>query len=76
MFGCVIPVRSVLTWAAVCSQVAVTVALSCGAAVHATVIVIGAGVGPGISQPGLGSRLPNVQQTWPGRMGHITVNTD
>lgn len=48
------------TWAAVCCQVAVAVAIACSAAVDAAVIVVGAGVGPCVSQPGLSGRFPNV----------------
>lgn len=41
------------TWSAVCCQVAVTVAVACSAAVDAAVVMVGAGVGPCVSQPGL-----------------------
>lgn len=53
------------TWAAVRGQIAVAVAVACGAAVDAAVVVVGAGVGPCVGQPGLGGRLPDVQQTGP-----------
>lgn len=53
------------TWTAVRCQVAVTVAIAGSAAVDAAVIVVGAGVGPRVRQPGLGGRFPNVQQTGP-----------
>lgn len=48
------------TWAAVCCQVAVAVAIACSAAVDAAVVVVGAGVGPCVSQPGLSGRFPDV----------------
>lgn len=56
------------TWAAVCGQIAVAVAVARGAAVDAAIVVVGAGVGPRVSQPGLGGRLPDVQQTGPVEM--------
>lgn len=61
-FGCClgIEVPTLHTWAAVCCQVAVAVAIACCAAVDAAVVVVGAGVGPCVSQPGLGGRFPNV----------------
>lgn len=51
------------TWAAVRGQIAVAVAVAGGAAVDAAVVVVGAGVGPCVGQPGLSGRLPDVQQT-------------
>ena len=64
-----------LTWTAVCCQVAVTVAVAGGAAVDAAVVVVGAGVGPRVSQPGLSGRLPDVQQPGPiQRTRPIVVN--
>lgn len=54
-----------LTWAAVRCQVAVAVAIAGGAAVDAAVVVVGAGVGPRVSQPGLSGRFPDVKQTRP-----------
>lgn len=57
------------TWAAVRGQVAVAVAVARRAAVDAAVIVVGAGVGPRVGQPGLGGRLPDVQQTGPVETG-------
>lgn len=48
------------TWTAVRCQVAVAVAVACSAAVNAAVIVVGAGVGPRVSQPGLSGRFSNV----------------
>lgn len=53
-------VSTLRTWAAVCCQVAVAVAIACSAAVDAAVVVVGAGVGPCVSQPGLSGRFPNV----------------
>lgn len=53
------------TWAAVRGQIAVAVAVAGGAAVDAAVVVVGAGVGPCVGQPGLSGRLPDVQQTGP-----------
>ena len=51
---------TLLTWAAVRCQVAVAVAIAGGAAVDAAVVVVGAGVGPRVSQPGLSGRFPDV----------------
>lgn len=53
-------VPAIRTWAAVRCQVAVAVAVACRAAVDAAIVVVGAGVGPGVSQPGLSGRLPDV----------------
>lgn len=53
-------VSVVRTWAAVCCQVAVAVAIACSTAVDAAVIVVGARVGPCVCQPGLSGRFPNV----------------
>lgn len=53
-------VPTLLTWAAVRCQVAVAVAIAGGAAVDAAVVVVGAGVGPRVSQPGLSGRFPDV----------------
>lgn len=58
-----------LTGAAVRCEVTVTVAVACGAAVDAAVVVVGASVGPGVGQPGLSGRLPDVQQTRPAVSG-------
>ena len=54
-----------LTWSAVRRQVTVAVSVAGSAAVDAAVVVVGAGVWPGVCQPGLGRRLPDVQQTGP-----------
>lgn len=51
---------TLLTWSAVRCQVAVAVAIACSAAVDAAVIMVGAGVRPCVSQPGLSGRFPNV----------------
>lgn len=61
-FGCCLcmEVPTLHTWAAVCCQVAVAVAIACSAAVDAAVVVVGAGVGPCVSQPGLSGRFANV----------------
>lgn len=67
-FGCFLRAQVLAllhTWAAVRGQIAVAVAVPCGAAVDAAVVVVGAGVGPRVGQPGLSGRLPNVQQTGP-----------
>lgn len=66
-FGCFLctQVLALHTWAAVCGQIAVAVAVARGAAVDAAVVVVGAGVGPCVGQPGLSGRLPDVQQTGP-----------
>lgn len=67
VFGCFLRAQllALYTWATVRGQIAVAVAVSRGAAVDAAVVVVGAGVGPRVSQPGLGGRLPDVQQTGP-----------
>lgn len=69
-FGCFLHAQllALHTWAAVCGQIAVAVAVAGGAAVDAAVVVVGAGVGPRVGQPGLGGRLPDVQQTGPVEM--------
>lgn len=61
-FGCSLRMAGLTphTWSTVCGQVAVAVAIACSAAVDAAVIVVGAGVGPCVSQPGLSGRFPNV----------------
>lgn len=63
------------TWAAVRGQVAVAVAVARRAAVDAAVIVVGAGVGPRVGQPGLGGGLPDVQQTGPVETGQKKKQT-
>lgn len=63
--SCVRRRRRRLTWAAVGGQVAVAVAVARSAAVDAAVVVVGAGVGPRVGQPGLRGRLPDVQQAGP-----------
>lgn len=63
MFWLLVPCAvapAVRTWAAVRCKVAVAVAVACRAAVDAAVVVVGAGVGPGVSQPGLSGRFPDV----------------
>lgn len=55
-----IELHTLRTWAAVCCQVAVAVAVASSAAVDAAVVVVGAGVGPCVSQPGLSGRFPDV----------------
>lgn len=66
-FGCCLRAEAsaLHTWAAVRCQVAVAVAVACSAAVDAAVVVVGAGVGPCVRQPGLSGRFPNVEQTRP-----------
>lgn len=61
------------TWAAVRGQIAVAVAVAGGAAVDAAVVVVGAGVGPRVGQPGLRGRLPDVQQPGPVETKETTV---
>ena len=61
-FGCCLRTKlsALHTWAAVCCQVAVAVAIACSAAVDAAVIVVGAGVWPCVCQPGLSGRFPDI----------------
>lgn len=63
-------VAALPTWAAVRGQVAVAVAVAGGAAVDAAVVVVGAGVGPCVGEPGLSGRLPDVQQPGSGETRH------
>lgn len=64
-FGRFLRAQALPTWATVRGQVAVAVAVARGAAVDAAVVVVGAGVGPRVGQPGLRGGLPDVQQTGP-----------
>lgn len=54
-----------LTWAAVGSQVAVTVPVAGRAAVDGAVIVIVAGIRPCVCQPRLSGRFTDVEKSWP-----------
>lgn len=54
-----------LTWATVGGQVAVAVPTACRAAVDGAVIVVVAGVRPRVCQPGLCSRLTDVEESRP-----------
>lgn len=50
-----------LTWAAIGSQVAVTVSVAPGATVDSAIVVIRAAVGPGVRKPGLGCWFTYIQ---------------